>query len=54
MLPGIAGIALGLAIGGFCRLLDVPVPAPHRIIGGFILIAMTLGYLAAGRIMGAP
>ncbi len=54
MLPGIAGIALGLAIGGFCRLFGIPVPAPHRIIGGFILIAMTLGFIAAGKVMGTP
>ncbi len=54
MLPGIAGIGLGLGIGACCRLLDIPVPAPHSIVGGFILLAMTLGFIAAGQIAGAP
>lgn len=54
MLPGLAGIGLGVAIGAFCRLFDIPVPAPHHIIGGVILIAMTLGFIVAGRFVGAP
>ena len=54
MLPGVAGIGAGVAIGTVCRLFDIPVPAPHHIIGGFILIAMTLGFIVAGRVVGAP
>jgi XapX domain-containing protein len=54
MLPGLAGITLGVAIGAFCRLFDIPVPAPHHIIGGVILIAMTLGFIAAGQVVGIP
>jgi XapX domain-containing protein len=54
VLPGIAGIALGVAIGAFCRLIDIPVPAPAHFIGAVILVAMTLGAIVAGRIVGAP
>lgn len=54
MLPGLAGIGLGVAIGAFCRLTDIPVPAPRHIIGAVILIAMTLGFIVAGQIVGTP
>ncbi len=54
MIPALAGLLLGLAVGGFCRALDIPSPAPPRITGAVILIAMTLGYIVAGRVVGAP
>ncbi len=54
MLPGLAGIALGVAIGAVCRLTGIPVPAPAHVIGGVILVAMTLGVIVAGRVVGAP
>jgi XapX domain-containing protein len=53
MLPGLAGIGIGVAIGAFCRLTNIPVPAPQHIIGAVILIAMTLGFIIASRIVGA-
>jgi XapX domain-containing protein len=53
VLPVVAGIGLGLTIGAVCRLFDIPVPAPHHVVGGIILIAMTLGFLVAGRFVGA-
>ncbi|HUN43699.1 MAG TPA: DUF1427 family protein [Acetobacteraceae bacterium] len=54
MLPAIAGLGLGLAVGAFCRVFDIPSPAPPRVIGAVILIAMTVGFLAAGRLGAAP
>ena len=51
MLKIVAGIALGLLIGAGCRLFDVPVPAPPRLIGAFLVVAMTLGYLGADRFL---
>jgi XapX domain-containing protein len=54
VLQSIAGIALGLAVGAFCRWFDIPSPAPPRIIGALILIAMTLGFLAGGWVVAAP
>jgi XapX domain-containing protein len=54
MLPAIVGIGLGLAVGAFCRLFDIPSPAPPRVIGAVILIAMTLGFLAAGQVAATP
>lgn len=42
------GVILGLAIGALCRWLDIPSPAPPTPIGAALVVAMTLGYLAAG------
>jgi XapX domain-containing protein len=50
MLPVAIGIVVGLAIGAACRLFDIPSPAPPRVIGAIILIAMTLGYVVGGEI----
>lgn len=54
MLQSLTGIALGLGVGAFCRWFDIPSPAPPRIIGAVILIAMTLGFLAAGWVVATP
>jgi XapX domain-containing protein len=42
------GIVLGLAIGVACRLLDIPLPAPPKLVGALLVLAMTLGYVGAG------
>ena len=46
------GLGLGLAIGAGCRWFDVPVPAPPRLSGALLVVAMTLGYLGAGWLAG--
>jgi len=45
MIEALTGIALGLAIGGGCRWLDIPLPAPPKIVGALLVVAMTLGFL---------
>ncbi|MEO1575779.1 MAG: DUF1427 family protein [Pseudomonadota bacterium] len=44
------GIALGLGIGFACRWFDIPSPAPPTLAGAALVVAMTLGYLAAGSL----
>lgn len=39
-------LALGIGIG--CRLLDIPLPAPPKLQGALLVVAMTLGFLAGG------
>lgn len=51
MIKSAAGIALGLLIGAGCRWLDVPVPAPPKFIGAVLVVAMTVGYLGADKLM---
>jgi XapX domain-containing protein len=53
MVATMAGLALGFAVGAPCRAFDIPSPAPPRITGAVILIAMTLGYIVGGYIVGA-
>lgn len=43
------GLLLGLAIGAGCRYLDIPSPAPPVLQGALLVVAMTLGYIAADR-----
>jgi XapX domain-containing protein len=54
MVATMAGLALGFAVGALCRAFDIPSPAPPRITGAVILIAMTVGYIIAGRVVGTP
>ncbi len=48
----IAGLLLGFAIGFGCCWLDIPVPAPPRLQGALLVVAMTAGFLAADRLLG--
>ncbi|WP_425258817.1 DUF1427 family protein [Rubrivivax sp. RP6-9] len=40
-------LALGLAIGGACRWFDLPLPAPPRLVGALLVVAMTGGFVGA-------
>jgi len=47
------GLGLGMVIGAGCRFFDIPSPAPPRLIGAFLLLAMTLGFVAAAQLLPA-
>ena len=51
MTKPIVGIALALLIGAACRWFELPVPAPNRLLGAFLVLAITAGYLVTDRIM---
>lgn len=46
MTAALSGIALGFLIGAGCRWFDLPLPAPPRVTGAMLVVAMTLGFLA--------
>lgn len=48
-LKTVIGVALAFGLGAACRWIDIPVPAPNRLIGAVLVLAVTLGYLAADR-----
>ncbi|MEQ8317228.1 MAG: DUF1427 family protein [Phycisphaerales bacterium] len=50
-LKTVIGFALAFALGAACRWIDVPVPAPNKLIGALLVLAVTLGYLAADRVL---
>ncbi|HEY0334941.1 MAG TPA: XapX domain-containing protein [Stenotrophomonas sp.] len=43
----VLGLLIALLIGIGCRLLDIPLPAPPRISGALLVVAMTAGVLLA-------
>jgi XapX domain-containing protein len=43
------GLVLAFAIGVVSRLSGLPLPAPPALIGALLVLAMTLGYMAADR-----
>ncbi|HUB13840.1 MAG TPA: DUF1427 family protein [Acetobacteraceae bacterium] len=54
MSHGFIGVLLGVAVGACCRFFGIPSPAPPHLTGAAILVAMTLGFLAAGWLGVAP
>ena len=53
MIAAIIGLLLGLIVGAGCRLFDIPSPAPPRLIGACLLLAMTLGFVTADHLLPA-
>ena len=47
MTSALIGILLGFCIGVGCRWFDLPLPAPPRIVGALLVVAMTVGFLGA-------
>lgn len=48
----IIAIALGLGIGTGCRWFDLPLPAPPKLIGALLVLAITGGFVGAGHLLG--
>ena len=47
------GLLVGLLIGAISRYFDLPLPAPPRLVGALLVVAMTLGFLSANIMQGA-
>jgi XapX domain-containing protein len=45
------GFLVAFGIGAFCRLLKIPSPAPQAILGALLVVAMSAGYVMAGRVV---
>lgn len=45
MSNAVIGLVLGFCIGVGCRWLDLPLPAPPRIVGALLVVAMSLGFI---------
>ena len=50
MIALLLGAILGLLVGAVCRWFDLPSPTPPTPVGALLVVAMTLGYVVAGRI----
>ena len=53
MLPLVEGLGLGLVIGFVCRYFDIPSPAPPKLVGALLVLAMTLGFMFGGHFVKA-
>ena len=51
MIAAFVGLVLGLIVGAGCRFFDIPSPAPPRLIGASLLLAMTLGFVTADHVL---
>jgi XapX domain-containing protein len=51
MTRSLLGLLLALLIGAGCRVFDVPVPSPHKLMGALLVLAITVGYVAADQLM---
>jgi XapX domain-containing protein len=47
----LTGVLLGLGIGAVCRYFDLPLPAPPKLVGALLVVAMTLGFVAANTLL---
>lgn len=53
MIDAIIGLLLGFAIGAGCRWFDLPLPAPPRLVGALLVVAMTLGFWGTSAVLGS-
>jgi XapX domain-containing protein len=51
MIKIIISLVLALLIGAACRVWNIPVPSPPRLIGAVLVVVMTLGYTLTDRLM---
>jgi NAD(P)H dehydrogenase (quinone) len=40
-----------VAIGAACRWFDIPSPAPPKLVGALLVVAMTMGFLLTDRLL---
>lgn len=50
-LESLAGLLLGFVIGAGCRWLDLPLPAPPKLVGALLVVAMTLGFMGTDVVL---
>jgi XapX domain-containing protein len=48
-----AGLILGFLMGAACRWFDIPLPAPPKLVGALLVVAVTLGYSATDKLIAA-
>ena len=51
MIQALLGLVLGFGIGYACRWFDLPLPAPPKLVGALLVVAMTTGFIAVDALM---
>ena len=51
MWQAVIGVLLGVAIGLACRWFDLPLPAPPKLVGALLVVAMTAGFVGTDMLL---
>jgi XapX domain-containing protein len=50
-MKSVIGLALAFSLGAACRYFDIPVPSPPKLLGAFLVVATTVGYMTADHFL---
>jgi XapX domain-containing protein len=50
----VLGLSVGFLLGFACRFFDIPVPSPPKLLGAFLVVAVTVGYMTADHLLSKP
>jgi XapX domain-containing protein len=50
-MKSLIGLVVAFLLGAGCRYFDIPVPSPPRILGALLVLATTIGYIAADNLL---
>lgn len=50
----VLGLSVGFLLGFVCRYFDIPVPSPPKLLGAFVIVAVTVGYMSADHLLAKP
>ena len=48
------GLLLAFFLGAACRWFKLPVPSPPKLLGALLVVATTIGYMAADNYLAKP
>jgi XapX domain-containing protein len=51
MMKTLVGLWVAFSLGGFCRWMDIPAPAPPKLVGALLVVAATLGYMSVDKLL---
>jgi XapX domain-containing protein len=51
MIKIVVSFLLAFSIGAGCRYFAIPVPSPPKLLGGLLIIAITVGYMTADHFL---
>lgn len=51
MAAALIGLLVAFLIGAACRWFDIPAPAPPKIVGALLVVAMTVGFVGTDALL---
>ncbi len=53
-MKSVLGLLIGFSLGAACRFFDIPVPSPPKLLGALLVVATTVGYMTADKLLAKP